>query len=457
MLFVVLSALLYGALAYGQALPGTIGANNSLISTIGINGEIKSWNFTNDFGLKWSIFNLSLIGPAQIFPYDTDIIGFNLGILSIKNNTIVGISLATIASYCANLYGVQSSLFYNEIGMDGGLIQVTIGANKVGNNYLGYEFGFMNNVNNNYLGLQMSLYDNHVGNDFFGVQLSLSLGDLIYLFSPSYYTTSLNEEEQGNTVGHDFFGIQMCPGFNVVDGDSYGFQFGYFGGNIDMGNLIGLQVGVMQNVVGKSSFGLQTSLWGNFFSRNLNKPITLDETHSTNEYLNGPLIVSLIHNVGDVTHSYYGLLASGFFNQGGSIYGIGISCCNILSDNIYGILIGGCNVCINLPSGIGIISSLVNIYIEKQDENTNNVFIGANTAFILNVGGNIAGIDVAPINVIRDMYGCQIGVVNIANHMNGLQIGFFNYAQSLHGIQLGGINISAKNGLPFMVGGNISL
>ena len=49
----------------------------------------------------------------------------------------------------------------------------------------------------------------------------------------------------------------------------------------------------------------------------------------------------------------------------------------------------------------------------------------------------------------------QLGLINIGGEVDGLQVGLVNYADTLRGVQIGAFNIASHGGLPFMLGANV--
>jgi hypothetical protein len=102
---------------------------------------------------------------------------------------------------------------------------------------------------------------------------------------------------------------------------------------------------------------------------------------------------------------------AGLFNEAEALTGVGVGFCHVVRENSQGAqLNAGCS------------------FAEAD-------FVGLQTSFVNQVGGEIAG--------------AQLGLANSAETGAGLQIGLSNHSHSMRGLQLGLLNWNGNGFLPF--------
>lgn len=72
-------------------------------------------------------------------------------------------------------------------------------------------------------------------------------------------------------------------------------------------------------------------------------------------------------------------------------------------------------------------------------------FTGFQAACVMNVAGEITGLQAGAFNVAKTLNGYQPGVIGcIAREANGLQTGLFNVAKKLDGVQIAAVNVCGE-------------
>lgn len=255
-------------------------------------------------------------------------------------------------------------------------------------------------------------------------------------------------------IWHPKHKVIVGASLNVLYGHAdsvYGVEIGA-GVNREDGDVGGIQISGIANIVHGFAYGIQASVLWNEADGGC-----------------GPICIA------------------GFANDHGHVVGLEIALFNY-AKKVDGIQLGPFNGADDVDAGLmlGIMNyaKYDSTAIEIGLLNSNNLLVGdteallsqgtmrglqiaaANTAYDLkglqlSIGYNQARNDMSGVqitflinDVAESMNGLQISCANFAHDVHGVQIGFINFTHGLHGVQIGLLNIATDNALPFMVGIN---
>lgn len=308
----------------------------------------------------------------------------------------------------------------------------------------------------------------------------------ISLFSPAHIFHPDNKVITGHSFNvfygrtKSVYGTELGIGVNREDGDVIGLQVAGIL-NLVNGSVYGIQLSGAANVAG-ACYGLCLSGGSNYYKKG-GAGISIGLYQHVEGSYDGIQL-----SVFGVSTTSYDLLANRFTHHGlavtagvnaaPSFAGLQLATFNFVFHDFYGAQIGLWN---SNNSFSKLLSSKVTSHsmYRTQYEDTYSVtrnergkMKGIQIAFLVNSAANVYGLQMGGIvntatgevigvqisgtmNVANgDMTGVQISAINIAEDCTGIQIGMVNVCRNLKGLQIGAFNIAYENRLPFMVGIN---
>ena len=244
-------------------------------------------------------------------------------------------------------------------------------------NYLGLALGV--SKAGELRGLQIALGANGVERDAMGLQVALGV----------------------NGVGSDAKGVQLAGLVNAAGESFTGFQIA---GLINAGgeDVTGLQLAGLGNASGEGATGIQLSGLFNASGEGATGIQVAGLFNAAGEGLRGAQVSLLFNAAGGGGAA---IQVAGLFNAiGGPATGAQLAGLFNAAERLRGLQIaGGMNA---VENGEGMQAAL-----------------GYNRAL-----GQLDGVQIAALNVGRDVHGAQIGLVNIARDVHGMQLGLVNVA-----------------------------
>ncbi|HKE15608.1 MAG TPA: hypothetical protein VKB80_12110 [Kofleriaceae bacterium] len=244
-------------------------------------------------------------------------------------------------------------------------------------NYLGLALGY--GRAGELRGLQIGLGASAVDRSAIGLQLSLGVsaaGDSMLGLQLAGLVTAAGQDGTGvqvaglvNAAGGDFTGVQVAGLVNASGGHARAIQLALLG-NASGGSASVMQVGGLFNASGSGMRGVQ--------------------------------VAGLLNATGGDT---FGLQVAGLLNAGGG---------RASAIQVAGLLNAGAQL-----RGLQVAGAMNAIDSGEGAQ----VAIGYNRA-----DSEIAGIQIAAVNVGRDVAGAQVGLVNVARRVRGVQLGLVNVA-----------------------------
>ena len=126
---------------------------------------------------EWTLFQLALFNPVQVFDSDYSVYGVRLNFLYGVNRNVWGLDMGAV-NKARDVYGIQAGLFSNIVQGDMGGFQISIANDVAGDMMLMQTAFYRNVVEGNMYGLQTGLVSNTVHGNTGGIQTALILNSV---------------------------------------------------------------------------------------------------------------------------------------------------------------------------------------------------------------------------------------------------------------------------------------